>query len=416
MRPLRQLGIAAVILAVALGAYFALKATKPEAAIQEIVEREWVVDTTLVSLGFVEPTLRLTGRIVAAREAELRPLTNGRIVEIGPNFYAGGIVKQGDLLVAIDTFDYEADAMDARAAVQEAKASLAETEAELKSNQALSRFDVEEVSLRKRELDRKRSLSGRGVVSAKSMDDASIAHLGARQTQVGRQQTIARLKAEVDRLEASVVRAEVSLSRAERRLAETRLIAPFDGILVDVSAAIGKRVGDNDRIARIVDGDHLEALFHVSDAQYGRLAAAGGVKGRPAEIIWRTGQSSIRFAATLERVQGEFDAASGGVWVYAPIQDAETFNGLRPGAFVEAETPDIRYGNAARLPEAAVHDGARVYVLQDGRLAEREIQVLGRDSGDVVVAGDLRDGDAVVTTRIPEIGQGLKARPRDQGA
>lgn len=416
MRLIVQVVIALAILLGATGIYYGLILTKPEAAVQEIAEREWVVDTIAVGLGSVEPTLRLTGRIVASRDAELRSLTEGRIVEIGPSFYPGGQVKQGELLVAIDRFDYEADVLDAEAAVLEAKASLAETQAELKSNRALSGFDAEEVKLRKREVDRKQKLTGRGVVSAKSMDDASIAYLGARQARVTRQQSIARLMAEVDRLEASTTRAEVRLSRAERHLEETRLLAPFDGVLVDVSAAIGKRVSSSDRIARIVDSARLEARFHVSDAQYGRLTAAGGVKGRPAEIIWRAGSSSIRLQATLERVQGEFDAASGGVWVYAPIQRSENVSGLRPGAFVEAETPDVRYSDATRLPEAAVHDGARVYVLFEGRLDERQIEVLGRDRGDVVVAGDLQAGEQVVTTRIPEIGPGLKARGRDQGA
>jgi len=416
MRLIVQVGIVLAIIAGAVGVFYGLVLTEPEAAVQEVAEREWIVDTTAVEIGSVEPTLRLTGRIVSARDAELRSLAAGRIVEVGPSFYAGGVVKQGELLVAVDRFDYEADVLDAEAAMLEAKASLAETEAELKSNQALAGFDAEEVKLRKREVDRKQKLTGRGVVSAKSMDDASIAYLGARQTRVARQQTIARLKAEVDRLKASTTRAGVRLSRAERRLEETRLLAPFDGVLVDVSAAIGKRVGDSDRIARIVDRARLEARFHVSDAQYGRLTAAGGVKGRPAEIIWRTGAASIRLQAMLERVQGEFDAASGGVWVYAPILNSENVAGLRPGAFVEAETPDVRYPDAARLPEGAVHDSARVYVLTDGRLVEREVKVLGRDRGDVVVAGDLQAGEQVVTTRIPEIGPGLKARRRDQGA
>lgn len=415
MRTLVQIVLVAVLLAGGAAVFGLLMWTKPEASPHAVDEREWVVDVVEVRKGDVQPTLRLTGRIVAAREAELRPLAEGRIVEIGPNFYAGGEVRQGDLLVAIDPFDYEAEAADARAAVAEAQASLAETKADLASNKALVGFDREQEALTKRDMDRKRSLTGKGVVSAKSSDDARIAYLSARQTRITRAQTITRLEAQVARLEASITRAEVRLRRAERDMRETRLSAPFDGVLVDVSAAIGKRVGSGDRIARIVDSEHLEALFHVSDAQFGRLAGAGGVKGRPAEIIWRAGETAVRFAATLERVQGEFDAASGGVWVYAPIRDEQNAIGLRPGAFVEAETPDIEYANVARLPEAAVHDGVRVYVIQDGRLSERAVAILGRERGDLIVAGDLLDGELVVTTRIPEIAPGLKARPRDAG-
>ncbi|MEQ9122303.1 MAG: efflux transporter periplasmic adaptor subunit, partial [Alphaproteobacteria bacterium] len=74
----------------------------------------------------------------------------------------------------------------------------------------------------------------------------------------------------------------------------------------------------------------------------------------------------------------------------------------------------VRYDDVVRVPEAAVHDGRRAYVLADGRLEERRIVVLGRERSDLIVGGDLADGDRIVTTRIPEIGPGLKARARAQ--
>ncbi len=412
MRRLRQFGAALLLVGAAIAVFLVLKQTAPEAAPQPPAEREWVVDAVTVRKGDLQPTMRLTGRIVAARDVELRPLVEGRVVAIGPNFHAGGAVQKGELLIEIDPFDYEAELADSEAALDEARASLAEAEAELKANRSLVGFDREQESLRQRDLNRKQKLEGRGVVSGKSMDDARIAYLSARQARMTRGQTIERQEAQIERLKAAMKRAEVRLMRAERNLDETKLTAPFDGVLVDVSATIGKRIGAADRVARIVDSKRLEALFHMSDAQFGRLAAAGGVKGRPATIIWRAGDVAFSLDATLERTQGEFDAASGGVWVYAPIDPKQDMDALRPGAFVEAETPDIEYGNVARLPEAAVHDGARVYVIEEGRLDERNVVVLARDGTDLIVTGELQDGDVAVVTRIPEIGPGLKARAR----
>jgi len=416
-RGLLQIIAALAMLGAGAFGFYGLVATKPEAAPKPTPEREWIVDVVQAARGDLQPTMHLTGRIVAAKDVELRPLVAGRIVEIGRSFYAGGQVAKGDLLVAVDPFEYEAELADAEAALAETRASLAETQAEIASSKALVGFDREQENLRKRDLDRKKRLSGRGVVSQKGMEDARIAYLTARQTRVARAQTIVRLEAQATRLEASIRRAEVRRDRAERALAETRLTAPFAGVLVDVTATTGKRVGQSDRIARIVSSENLEALFHMSDAQFGRLATAGGVKGRPAVIVWRAGETAFRLDATLGRVQGEFDAASGGVWVYAPIDADQNAVGLRPGAFVEAETPDVEYANVVRLPEAAVHAGERVYVLTgEGRLAERFVRVLARDGADLVVTGDLSDGDLVVTPRVPEIGPGLKARRRGPAA
>ena len=66
-----------------------------------------------------------------------------------------------------------------------------------------------------------------------------------------------------------------------------------------------------------------------------------------------------------------------------------------------------------RVPESAVHGGNRVFVLNEGRLAERAVTVLAQDGTSLVITGDLSNGDELVTTRIPEIASGLKARPRD---
>ena len=412
MRGAKQFILIAIVLAVAGGGFMLLQATKPVAAQRPVEERDWVVDVLPVQKGDVQPMLRLSGRIVAARDAELRPLVDGRIVDVGPNFRSGGMVQKGDLLVAIDPFSYEAELADSEAALAEANAARAETLAEIRSNRALIGSDRQQEKLRKRDLDRRKRLTGRGVVSQKATDDSNIAYLSARQTRISREQAVTRLQAQAKRLAASIKRAKVRVSRAQWNLERTKLTAPFDGVLTEISGAIGKRVGPNDKLAKIIDNENIEALFHMSDAQYGRLATTGGVAGRPATVVWRAGQNPVRMNATLARTGGEFDAASGGVWVYAPIAGDQNSRGLRPGAYVEAATPDIRYAGVVRVPESAVHGGNRVFILQDGRLAERAVSVLAQDGTSLVITGDLTDGDALVTTRIPEIAPGLKARSR----
>ncbi|MFZ8897596.1 MAG: efflux RND transporter periplasmic adaptor subunit [Alphaproteobacteria bacterium] len=413
MKKLVQLLVVFALLGSAGGFFALLVLTKPEAASNPAEEREWVVDTISIKRTNLQPNLKLFGRIISSRDADLRPLVEGRIVETGSNFYAGGRVRKGELLVAVDTFKYETEIVDAEAAVLEANAALEEAKSDLAANQELVVFDKEQETLRKIDLDRKKSLLGNGVVSGKSFDDARFAYLSSRQNRVVRFETIARLKAQVSRLTASVTRAEVRLKRAKRDLEETRLHAPFDGILVDVSAAIGKRVSSSDKIARLIDLERLEARFHMSDAQFGRLAVNGGFQGRPAEIIWRAGETLIKLNATLSRVQGEFDATSGGVWLYAPISGGQNIYDLRPGAFVEARTPDISYENVFRVPESAVYDSERVYFVKNGRLVEESISVLTLDGFDALISGDIAEDSRLVVTRIPEIAPGLKVQIRE---
>ena len=282
----------ALLVASGLGAYF-LWATRPEVAAKPA--RELVRTVAVVTVEYIDtrPSMRLYGSVVAGREADLRPLVAGRIVEIGDSFADGGILRTGDLVIAIDPFDAQADVAEFRARVAETRARLSEIAADLAAAGELLDHDREQTELARRDVERRERLQGTAASSVKSLDDSRLALSLRNQQIIRRHQSIARLTAQAEQQQAVLDRWRVSLSRAQRDLAETRLEAPFDGYLVDSDAGVGKRVGLGDRIARLIDANRLEVRFHLSNSEYARLLAAGdddgGYRGRAAEVVWRIG-------------------------------------------------------------------------------------------------------------------------------
>lgn len=410
LQGLRRIGVPLAIIAVAvLGAGY-LKATKPELEPEAPRERVWTVATVPATRVAVQPEMTLFGEIVAGREIELRPLVEGRIVDVGDDFLEGGVVRAGDLLVAIDPFEYRAAVAEFDARVAEAEARLAELAAELNSAGALLEHDRQQMTLAVRQYDRRKRLQGTAAASQKALDDAQMAVSQQEQRVIQRHEIIDRLSAQAEQQEAVMRRWEVSLRRARRDLRETHLEAPFGGFLVDVDAAAGKRVGVNDRIARLIDADRLEARFNLSDAEFARLLAAGGYVGRAATVVWRIGAQAFTFEATIERVESEIDAASGGIDLFARVHDAGVEGVLRPGAFVEVLVADQRYDDVIRLPESALHDGTTVYVVAGDRLEAHRVEVVVRNGREVLLRGALASDARVVTTRFPEIGVGVRVR------
>jgi RND family efflux transporter MFP subunit len=400
----------ALLVTSGLGAYF-LWATRPEVAAKPA--RELVRTVAVVTVEYIDtrPSMRLYGSVVAGREADLRPLVAGRIVEIGDSFADGGILRAGDLVIAIDPFDAQADVAEFRARVAETRARLSEIAADLAAAGELLDHDREQTELARRDVERRERLQGTAASSVKSLDDSRLALSLRNQQIIQRHQSIARLTAQAEQQQAVLDRWRVSLSRAQRDLAETRLEAPFDGYLVDSDAGVGKRVGLGDRIARLIDANRLEARFHLSDSEYARLLAGGDYRGRDAEVTWRIGEASYEFKAVIDRVDGEIDAQSGGVNLYARILGQGVDGVLRPGAFVEVALDDRLFRDVVRLPESALHDdgsgGYLVYVVIEGRLEARLVEIMLRGGNDVLLRGSLSDGEQVVVTRLPEIGSGL---------
>ena len=124
------------------------------------------------------------------------------------------------------------------------------------------------------------------------------------------------------------------------------------------------------------------------------------------------GQPRLPFRAVIQRADGEVDAASGGVRVYARIEDAGARLPLRPGSFVEVRIPDRVYRGAARLPETALVGGDTVYAVVDGRPRAPRGALLARVGNDVVVSGGIAEGERIATTAFPEIGPGVKVQVR----
>ncbi|MCZ6481632.1 MAG: efflux RND transporter periplasmic adaptor subunit [Alphaproteobacteria bacterium] len=401
-----------IILALAIAGAGYLRATKPGLTPKAPVEKVWPVSAVEAAPSDIKPELRVFGEIVAGREVEMRPLVAGRVVETGPDFVEGGVLRRGDLLVAIDPFDYDAKVTDRTAALAEARAKLREIEAELKAYRTLLVRDREQVALRRRDVKRRESLVRGGITSEKTLDDARLILSEQRQKVTERKMGIERHKARLEQQRAVIERLEVEVRQARRDLEETRLTAPFDGFIIDVSTEIGKRVSEGDRVARLIDANRLEARFHLSNDQFGRLLQAGGYRDRPARVLWRIGGEAYSFDATIERIGGEIDPTSGGVDMFARIRASGTETSLRPGAFVEVYLSDRLYRDVVRLPESALHGNDVVYVAAEGRLVARRIELVLRVGNDVLVRGPFEPGDRVVTTRFPEIGPGLRVEIR----
>ena len=368
---MRRITLPLLIALITAGLIALLVITRPSMAPVEQAEIQWPVRISTARFKDIRPVLRLYGEIVAGRESELRALTPGPIVEVGRNFREGAQVRAGELLLKVDPFDYEIALAEQRAAAVEAGASL---------------------RLKEQDMERIEALFAEGNVSAQQRDTAAL---------------------EVDMARAALERSEASARRAERNLNDTRLVAPYDGVLVDVNANLGKQLSTTDRVARIVDPALLEVGFPLSNEQYGRLMSEGSLKGRTARIFWKVGETELQYAARIERLGGEITAASGGVRVFAELIGTPIDTPLRPGAFVRIEIDDRLYPQVAAIPETALYGEDRVFVVANGRLESRQVELHGYD-GELILLGKaqenvLREGEQVVITQLREAGEGALA-------
>ncbi len=402
-----------IILGGGVGGYRYFVATKAVETPEAVKERVWNVAVEKVQLSVLAPSVRIFGTLIPARDVELRSLVAGEVVRVSDHFKEGALLKKGEALIEIDPFDYEAILAERKATALEAQSRLVELKATRKSDRDSLARDREILAVDIRNLKRSELLAKRGNISVRALDDARNSLSRQHQKVEQRDAQLAVQGARIGQQEAVLTRLEIGVLRAERDLSNTRLIAPFDGYVSELGAELGKRVDAKDRIARMIDASQLEVQFHLSDRLYGVLIASkGGVISRPISVSWQTGNKEHVFKGNIARIGSEIKAETGGIEIYAILDSGSLIAEARPGAFVEVTLTGEPYANAIRIPEYSVYDGNTVYVVEEGRLVARTISVLFDNGDNLLITGDLKDGDQLVTTRFAEIGPSLKVEIR----
>lgn len=374
-------------------------------------ERAWSIAVEPVRHREISPQLRLYGRLVAGRMAELRALVAGEVVATSEQLREGGMLLHGEELLRIDDFSYQSALLEARADLDEARARLQEYNVALAQEQTALDREAEQLELNRIDEERAEELAARGTVSQKTVDDKRVITLGKELSVQNRRNNVRIQEARIAQQQAVIKRLESGVSRAEHDVGKTVLVAPFDGLVEMVGVAVGRLVSVNDRVANLIDLNNLEARFTLSNAQYGRIIAdTGSLAGRELQVIWNVGEEARVYSGIVARAAPRIETGSGGVDIYAHLQIENVNTPLRPGAFLEANFPDVTYSNVVRLPQTALYGGGTVYVVDDGRLLARNVEVVGEDGTFMLLRGDIRDGEAVLTSRLPQAGEGVRVR------
>ena len=337
---------------------FYLMTTKTEPEIIDAPEKVWPIEAAVAEYKNITPQLKLFGEITSARRSDLRVSVGGRVTEVGGNFKEGGIVKKGELLLMIDDFEY-------RNAVTEGQA----------------KFDI-----LKNDAERAEKLFLKGSVSEQFKDNALL----------------------------EKIQQEIILAEAKKDLRDTKLFAPYDGVINGVVASLGKQVSTfNDQVGEIIDITNLEVRFSLSKAQYGRLLEdSQPVIGRPVSVNWTAGNRTFNFDANIARIGAEIKSNTGGVDVYAILLPDNTSTALiRPGAFVGIKVPDKTYNQIISVPDTAIYEEGYVFVIMNERLEKRFISILGYDNINTLIVAKhpsvIEEGDMIAVTQLREAGEGV---------
>lgn len=291
----------------------------------------------------------------------------------------GDAVRAGQLLARLDDARLRATRRRAAAGVSLAAAAVDVARADF----ALARRTAERID----------DVRSRGHASVQQHDDARLARDAAE----------ARLA--VARAELEAARAELAV--ADERLADARIVAPFDGVVARRLVDEGARVSPGGLVLELVETTAPEVRVALPLAEARRLAAdAAPDRSYPLEA--EDAVLEGRFEHLLPRLDSGTRTATAVFAVPGPEAPPA-------GALVELLLDRATPAPGFWLPMDALTEAQRglwaVLAVGDGGLVERHLVELLHTEGDRVYArGTLADGAAVVSTGVHRIVPGERVR------
>lgn len=163
--------------------------------------------------------------------------------------------------------------------------------------------------------------------------------------------------------------------------------APIDGVVSSRDIKLGQNVNINDVVFRITDTSELLAYLQIPQAELAKFAA-----GHSATLSVDAMPDTV-YVASIERISPTIDVRNGTFRATAFVDNRS--GELAPGMFARFTIAYEKHADALVIPKRALvteDDQAAVYVVEDGEVSQRMIEV-GVESGDLVEVLNGLDGD-----------------------
>jgi multidrug efflux system membrane fusion protein len=417
---LKTFVISVAILLAGVGGFMILKATKPVPPEKEAARVRPIVRVMEVKTGEYRATITESGTVEPKTTVEITAEVSGRLIYVSNSLRIGFFVKKGELLIEVDPREYQLSVAQSQAELAQLQAELAKIVQEKANIQRHIEVEGYKLKLSRSELERKEKLLETGSLSQSEVDKQDIDTKQKEVSLVNQQNALALLKSQKDLVLAKIQSTKAKKEIAELKLEKTKIFAPFNGRVRDESVEEGQYVQIGQKVATIYDTSAMEIVVNVSPTNSARwvseetrenfppLNDLGQVNmwmekyGPPAKVTFKWGRGKKTWSGKVTRLKGALDATTRTVPIVVEIK--EPFKDINPGKsppllpgmFVDVVIEGALMKNVARIPRSALHNGGSVYLVADGKLQIKKVNVDMLTRNEAIVSKGLKDGDKVI--------------------
>ncbi len=331
-----------------------------------------LVKTVRLRPSDIEMLIKGYGTVKPKSQVQLVPQVGGRVVELNPQFRAGGVIKAGQEIFRIEPKDYEL-------AVEQAQANVAEAEVKLdieKSEAVVARREWQQIN---------------PGVEPNSM-------LVLREPQIRQAQAL-------------LDSAAAALSKAKLNLDRTSITLPLDICVTEKKVDLGQYIAAGQSVGTAYGIDAVEIAVPLEDAELAWFDIPGSVAEVRADFA---GAVKI-FNGQVKRTTGQVDELSRLVYVVVEVanqidEDGAIKDALLPGTFVTVSIKGKTFKNAYAVKRDWIRNGEEIWTANNDVLYITPVEVVRADDEYAYVKLSGSDVIEVVTGSVDAVVDGMKIR------
>jgi RND family efflux transporter MFP subunit len=395
MVPLRYVVTPIVIIFVAVIILSIIAINAPKPAKKTVKLKAPLIEVMSLTPSDVTFVISSQGSIVPRTETKLTSEVSGQVTDVSNKFLVGGFFKKGEVLLTIDDTSYQVSLLRAQSQQQAAQAKLIEEQARAKQAQ------------------------DEWLLTGRSVDEAPILALRTPQLKMA---------------EAGMLAAEADIKEAKLKLSRTKIIAPYDAMLISKQVDIGQYVTMGTVMATTYAIDYAEVRLPVKHRDITFLALTKNDKKLSGDISanenWQLNQisgevelfyqlngSRHHWNAHLVRHEAVVDNKSRVHYLVAQIEDPyhvltqSSHDEIRIGTFVNAKINGKQLNNIISIPIGAVYSGSTVYLIdEENRLKIQHIDVMRSDSNFIYTTDNIENNHRLILTKLATPIEGMLLR------
>ncbi|MCC6168658.1 MAG: efflux RND transporter periplasmic adaptor subunit [Caldilineaceae bacterium] len=342
--------------------------------------------TYQVQRGEIVNELEFSGRISPVLEEDLFFRASGRVRSVFRK--RNDMVAKGEVLAELEIDALERELEAAELELERARVRLEQAQQENSYAIEVAQTNIEIAELKLQAL-RSEAAPDQTAISVQEKE-IGLARLALEQLQAG-----------VDPLlQSDVTRAELAVTKLHAEIAESQIIASFDGQLLSMSLTPGQAVDAYQPVATLADVENLEVSADLISTQMEDL-----VESMPAKIIL-VSRPGVTLDGSVRQLPYPYGSGGRGNTVEdmdkstrISIAESAQDEGFALGDLVRVNVELERKDNVLWVPPQAlrIFDGRRFALLQDGDVQRRVDVTVGIETPDrVEIESGLEEGQVVV--------------------